>query len=126
MAAAATATLELHSTVPSSHATNKRCKTPRCCQRCEFWWLNIFNMFVSLVDARFSYKRVFSQPFVTCYVMSRGLLYLFYQRPVAGGSACSMALATPRRMWISSSRRWARFSSAFRRGTSFLGAAGSR
>jgi hypothetical protein len=77
MAAAATATLELHNTVPSSHVTNKRCKTPRCCQRCEFWWLNIFNILVSLVDARFSYKRVSSKPTVACYVVRESLLIWF-------------------------------------------------
>jgi hypothetical protein len=37
-----------------------------------------------------------------------------------------MALATPRRMWISSGLSCARLNSWFRRGMSFLGAAGSR
>jgi len=37
-----------------------------------------------------------------------------------------MALATPRRMWISSSVGAARLNSWFRRGMSFLGAAGSK
>ena len=37
-----------------------------------------------------------------------------------------MALATPRRMWISSGVSWARLNSWFRRGINFFGASGSR
>lgn len=66
IAAAAVATLELHSTVPSSQATNKRCKTQRWTKRrskrwtkrCAFWRLCIFSIKVSLTKLGLSYKRV--------------------------------------------------------------------
>ena len=72
MAAAAMATLELHSTVPSSHATKQR-----CIKRCGLWRLNIFNILVSLIDARYSYKLVCSKPSAARCVVSEGHLRWF-------------------------------------------------